>query len=62
MSGADHPAHVWTKMADGRVRCAYMGCQAEPSPAEVERLETEIATAARMRIALDMRPPARDSP
>jgi hypothetical protein len=33
-----------------------MGCQAKPSPAEVERLEAELATAARMRVRLDMTP------
>jgi hypothetical protein len=45
-------SHVWTKMANGLVRCAYMGCQKRPLPADVERLEAELATAARMRIEL----------
>jgi hypothetical protein len=56
MSTVDHDAHVCAKPADGRIRCGLMGCQARPSPAEVERLEAEIATAARMRIRLDMTP------
>jgi hypothetical protein len=54
VSTVDHPAHIWTKMASGQVRCAHIGCQARPSPADVERLDEEITTAARMRIALDM--------
>ncbi|MDQ6794318.1 MAG: hypothetical protein M3067_05800 [Chloroflexota bacterium] len=58
MSTVDHKAaHFWTKMASGLVRCAYVGCPARPSPAEVEKLEAEIATAARMRIHLDMSAP-----
>jgi hypothetical protein len=51
----DHrPAHFWTKMASGRILCAYMGCQARPSPAEVAKLEAEIETAARMRVQFRM--------
>lgn len=57
MSAVDHEAHVWAKPASGVIRCGLMGCQARPSPADVERLEAEIAAAARMRIQLDMRRP-----
>jgi hypothetical protein len=50
-------SHVWTKAASGEVRCGYIGCPGRP-PTDVERLEAEIATAARMRVTLDMRPRA----
>jgi hypothetical protein len=55
VSTIDHQAsHVWTKMANGRIRCGYVGCQARPTLADYERLEAEIVTAARMRIRLDL--------
>jgi hypothetical protein len=50
--------HIWAKMASGHIRCGYIGCQARPAQADVERLEGEIATAAKMRIRLQMTPRA----
>jgi hypothetical protein len=45
---------VWTKMSSGWVRCAYIGCQVRPSPADVERLEGEIVTVSKMRVTIRM--------
>ena len=58
MSTVDHAdRHVWAKTDRGRIRCAYMSCNANPSPADVQRLEDEIAAAARTRVTLDMSGP-----
>ncbi len=58
MSTVDHAArHVWAKTERGRIRCAYMSCNAKPSPADAQHLEDEIAVAARLRGRLDMSGP-----
>ena len=58
MSTVDHAArHVWAKTERGRIRCAYMSCNAKPSPADAQHLEDEIAAAARVRVTLDMSGP-----
>jgi len=58
VSTVDHAArHVWAKTERGRIRCAYMSCNAKPSPVDVQRLEGEIAAAARVRVTLDMSGP-----
>ncbi len=58
MSTVDHAArHVWAKTERGRIRCAYMACNAKPSPVDVQRLEDEIAAATRTRVTLDMSGP-----
>ena len=58
MSTVDHAArHVWAKTERGRIRCAYMSCNAKPSPADVQRLVDEIAAAAQTRVTLDMSGP-----
>ncbi len=58
MSTVDHASrHVWAKTDRGRIRCAYMSCTAKPSPVDVQRLEEEIAAAARLCVTLDMSGP-----
>jgi len=55
MSTVDHERHVWARTDHGEVRCAHQSCPARPSPAELARLEDEIATAAPLRTTIVMR-------
>lgn len=58
MSAVDHAARrVWAKTDRGRIRCAYMSRNAKPAPADVQRLEDEIAAASRVHVTLNMSGP-----
>jgi len=52
----DHPAHLWHLDAAGVVRCALMGCDAEPTELEAAEAIAEAELAAGRRIELDWRP------
>ena len=52
MSTVDHKArHMWARTPAG-VRCAYIACNARPSPADVAKLDAEDALRAAMRIEI----------
>lgn len=56
MSRSDHKApHVWVRMGSGQIRCAEMGCNADPGPRDILKLEAEETQRKAMKKAIDLR-------
>jgi hypothetical protein len=53
---SDHELHLWHEGADGIVRCALMGCDAEPTELQAAEAIAEAELAAGRRIELNWRP------
>ena len=55
-SGSDHKApHVWVRLASGQIRCAEIGCNAEPGPRDILKLEAEESQRKAMRKEIRLR-------
>jgi hypothetical protein len=47
----DHKTgHICARVASGRIRCAYMLCDAQPSPAEIAKLDAQEARRRDMKL------------